>query len=108
MKVSDYIVSYLSAQNIRYIYGYIGGMITHLVDSIARNPGVQYIQTYHEQTAGIAAEGYAIESQNFGVAICTSGPGFTNMVTAIIMANILGNISKDKCKPSFTPSKKVS
>lgn len=83
MKVSDYIVSYLSAQNIRYIYGYIGGMITHLVDSIARNPGVQYIQTYHEQTAGIAAEGYAIESQNFGVAICTSGPGFTNMVTAI-------------------------
>ena len=58
-------------------------MITHLVDSLGQNDKMRYIQTYHEQTAAIAAEGYAIESGKFGVAICTSGPGVTNMMTGI-------------------------
>ena len=83
MKASDYITSFFEKQGINHIFGYIGGMITHLVDSIDRNPNVQFIQTYHEQTAAIAAEGYAIESGKFGVAICTSGPGVTNMMTGI-------------------------
>lgn len=83
MKVSDYIVEFLAEHGIKIIYGYIGGMITHLVDSIYKNDNVVYIQTYHEQTAGMAAEGYAIGSGNFGVAVCTSGPGVTNMITAI-------------------------
>lgn len=83
MKASDYIVSFFEQQGISHIFGYIGGMITHLVDSIDRNPNVNFIQTYHEQTAAIAAEGYAIESGKFGVAICTSGPGVTNMMTGI-------------------------
>lgn len=83
MKLSDYIVSYFESQGIHVIFGYIGGMITHLVDSIDRNKHVQFVQTYHEQTAAIAAEGYAIESGKFGVAISTSGPGATNMMTGI-------------------------
>lgn len=83
MKASDYIVSFLESKGINTIFGYIGGMITHLVDSIDKNPNVRFIQTYHEQTAAIAAEGYAIESGKFGVAICTSGPGVTNMMTGI-------------------------
>lgn len=83
MKASDYIVSFFEQRGISHIFGYIGGMITHLVDSIDRNPNVSFIQTYHEQTAAIAAEGYAIESGKFGVAICTSGPGVTNMMTGI-------------------------
>ena len=83
MKASDYIVSFLENKGINTIFGYIGGMITHLVDSIDKNPNVKFIQTYHEQTAAIAAEGYAIESGKFGVAICTSGPGVTNMITGI-------------------------
>ena len=83
MKVSDYIVSYLEQRGIRVIFGYIGGMITHLVDSIAANPNVRFVQTYHEQTAAMAAEGYALETNNFGVAISTSGPGATNMITGI-------------------------
>lgn len=83
MKVSDYIVSFFEEQNVNVIFGYIGGMITHLVDSIGKNDTVNYIQTYHEQTAAIAAEGYAIESGKFGVAISTSGPGVTNMMTGI-------------------------
>lgn len=83
MKASDYIVSFFERQEIGHIFGYIGGRVTLLVDSIDNNPNVQFIQTYHEQTAAIAAEGYAIESGKFGVAVCTSGPGVTNMMTGI-------------------------
>lgn len=83
MKVSDYIVSYLEERGVKVIFGYIGGMITHLVDSIATNSNMQFVQTYHEQTAAIAAEGFAKESGLFGVAISTSGPGATNMMTGI-------------------------
>lgn len=91
MKASDYIVSFFAQHGITHIFGYIGGMITHLVDSIDKNPNVKFIQTYHEQTASIAAEGYALESGKFGVAICTSGPGVTNMMTGIADA-FFGNI----------------
>lgn len=83
MKVSDYIVYFLKQQGIKYVFGYIGGMITHIVDSIDKAKDIYYIQTYHEQTAAIAAEGYSRESNNFGVAISTSGPGVTNMMTGI-------------------------
>ena len=83
MKASDYIVSFISERGVDTVFGYIGGMITHLVDSLARSEKVRYIQTYHEQTAAIAAEGYAIENGKFGVAISTSGPGATNMMTGI-------------------------
>lgn len=83
MKVSDYLVSFIESRGVDVIFGYIGGMITHLVDSIDRNPNVRFIQTYHEQTAAIAAEGYARDSGKFGVAIATSGPGATNLITGI-------------------------
>ena len=83
MKLSDYIVNYFEKQGVHVVFGYIGGMITHLVDSISLNENMHFIQTYHEQTAAIAAEGYAKESGKFGVAIATSGPGATNMMTGI-------------------------
>lgn len=83
MKVSDYIVSFLEEKGVRIVFGYIGGMITHLVDSIATNPNIRFVQVYHEQTAAIAAEGYACGSGGIGVAISTSGPGATNMLTGI-------------------------
>lgn len=83
MKASDYIASFIAERGVNVVFGYIGGMITHLVDSLDKNSDVRFVQTYHEQTAAIAAEGYAIESGKFGVAICTSGPGVTNMMTGI-------------------------
>src|SRR5574344_2224614 len=83
MKASDYIVQFFAHRGVKVIFGYIGGMITHLVDSVAKSEEVRYIQTYHEQTAAIAAEGYAIETGRFGVAISTSGPAATNMLTGI-------------------------
>ena len=86
MKVSDYIVKFFEEKGVKIIFGYIGGMITHLTDSIYLNENMKFIQVYHEQTAAIAAEGYARETGNIGVAISTSGPGATNMVTGIANA----------------------
>lgn len=86
MKVSDYLVSLFESLGINTIFGYQGGMITHLVDSISKSKNIKFIQTYHEQSAAIAAEGYARASGKFGVAISTSGPGATNMVTGIANA----------------------
>ena len=53
MKVSDYIISYIESRGVHVIFGYIGGMITHLVDSVSQNPNMQFIQTYHEQTLSL-------------------------------------------------------
>ena len=55
MKLSDFIVEFFEKKGIEHIFGYIGGAITHIVDSIDKNENVQFIQTYHEQTAAIAA-----------------------------------------------------
>lgn len=73
MKVSDCIVQFLESQGIEYVFGYQGGMITHLVDSLSKNRKIKYIQCYHGQSAAIAAEGYALESGNIWVAVSISG-----------------------------------
>jgi acetolactate synthase-1/2/3 large subunit len=86
MKATDYIVSFFVAHGIKYVFGYQGGMITHLVDSISKSADIRFIQCYHEQSAAIAAEGYDRASGKFGVAISTSGPGSTNMITGIANA----------------------
>lgn len=83
MKVSDYIVKFFEEKEIDIVFGYLGGMITHLADSLSKSEKVQFIQVYHEQTASIAVEGYAREKGVPSVAIATSGPGATNMVTGI-------------------------
>lgn len=83
MKASDYIIEYLLKNKIDKIFGYIGGMIAHIVDSISLEPKMEMINTLHEQGAGFAAEGFARYSGKTGVAIATSGPGATNLLTAI-------------------------
>lgn len=83
MKCSDFIAEYLKNKGIKVVFDFTGGMITNLEDSISRLEGIKCLPTRHEQAAGFAAEGYARIGQNFGVAISTSGPGATNMITAI-------------------------
>lgn len=83
MKVSDYIADFLYSKGIEVVFGYQGGMITHIIDSLGNHKNIKYIQCYHEQTAAIAAEGYAKENRNLGCAISSSGPGVTNMMTGI-------------------------
>jgi acetolactate synthase-1/2/3 large subunit len=83
MKASDYIVTFLRDRGVDAVFGYSGGAITHLMDSLSRFPGIRFIQAYHEQTAAIAAEGYSCFSSALGVAMATSGPGGTNLITGI-------------------------
>lgn len=83
MKVSDYIVLFLHNRGVETVFGYSGGAITHLLDSLSQNSEIRFVQTYHEQTAAIAAEGYSCFSNTIGVALATSGPGATNMITGI-------------------------
>lgn len=83
MKVSDYIAHYVSEQAIDKVFGYIGGAVAHLYDSLDKNDAVEIINTLHEQGAGFAAEGYARATGKTGVALATSGPGATNLITAI-------------------------
>ena len=83
MKISDYIVDFLAKKNIDTIFGYQGGMVTHIAHSIHEHKNMRFVQVYHEQTAAFAAVGYARHTNNVGVAIATSGPGATNMITGI-------------------------
>lgn len=84
MKVSDYIVNFLIDKGVTDIFGYPGGMVTHLMDSLGKYSDriITHI-TYHEQSAAFAACGYAQASDKPGVAFATSGPGATNLITGI-------------------------
>lgn len=87
MKVSDYIVEFLSKKGVEIIFGYQGSSIAHIIDSISKHGKVEYMQLYHEQAAGFAANGYASTGNGkFGVAVVCSGPGSTNLVTSIANA----------------------
>lgn len=84
MKASDYIVEYLINREITDVFGYPGGMVTHLMDSFSKYTGkISAHVTYHEQGAAFAACGYAQASGKTGVAYATSGPGATNLITGI-------------------------
>lgn len=83
MKASDFIMSYLASQGVTHIFEVIGGMITHLIDSGDRNPDISLISCHHEQAAAFAAQGMAMITGVPGVAMGTSGPGATNLLTGI-------------------------
>lgn len=87
MKVSDYIVEFLIDKGITDVFGYPGGMVTHLMDSFAKyEKQINAHVCYHEQAASFEACAYAQASNNTGVAYATSGPGATNMITGICNA----------------------
>lgn len=87
MKASDYIVTYLIDKGITDVFGYPGGMVTHLMDSFGRfEKDIRAHVSYNEQGAAMAACGYAQASGKTGVAYATSGPGATNMITGICNA----------------------
>lgn len=87
MKASDYIVEYLIGKGITNVFGYPGGMVTHLMDSFSKyEDKIKAHVMYHEQGASMAACGYAQTSGIPGVAYATSGPGATNMITGICNA----------------------
>ena len=77
------VIEALIAEGVDTIFGYPGGAIMNVYDEIYKQNNFKHILTRHEQAAVHAAEGYSKASGKVGVALITSGPGFTNAVTGI-------------------------
>jgi len=77
------VIEALIAEEVTTVFGYPGGAIMNVYDEIYKQDGFQHILTRHEQAAIHAAEGYSKASGKVGVAMITSGPGFTNAVTGL-------------------------
>ena len=73
----------LEDQKVDHIFGYPGGAVLPIYDELKNHPSLKHILVRHEQGAGHAAEGYARSTGKPGVIFVTSGPGATNVVTAL-------------------------
>jgi acetolactate synthase-1/2/3 large subunit len=87
LKGADIVLQCLRAEGVDLVFGYPGGAIMPLYDAL-EGSGVRHILTRHEQGAVFAAEGYARVTGKVGVAMATSGPGATNLVTGIADAKM--------------------
>jgi acetolactate synthase-1/2/3 large subunit len=86
---SEAIVRCLLAEGVNVLYGYPGGAIMPVYDELYKyQDKIHHVLTRHEQGATHAAQGYARISGEVGVAIATSGPGATNLITGIADAQI--------------------
>ncbi len=83
MKGSDLFASYLESRGITHVFELIGGTITYMLDSIQQRTSIRIVSMHHEQGAGFAAEAHARLTGLPGIALATSGPGATNLLTAI-------------------------
>ncbi|WP_229335347.1 thiamine pyrophosphate-binding protein [Flavobacterium sp. ALJ2] len=83
MKASDFIAEFLMKKGIKSVFELSGGMITHILDSLNQKTDINIITMHHEQGAAFAAEGYARVTGLPGIALATSGPGATNLLTGI-------------------------
>jgi acetolactate synthase-1/2/3 large subunit len=86
MKVTDYIVRVLKEHGVTHVFGFQGGNITHMIDSIGRDPDITLIVNHHEQASAFAANAYSQMKGTIGVAVSTSGPGAINLVSGIANA----------------------
>ena len=83
IKVTDYIARSLHEKGVRQVFELSGGMITHLLDSLCVQALVEVVSVHHEQAAAFAADASGRMTGVPGVAMATSGPGATNLLTGI-------------------------
>lgn len=85
MKATDALTKFLISHQVNTCFELVGGMITHLLDSLAESGEFKIVSMHHEQSAAFAAEGVARHAKGklMAVAMGTSGPGATNLVTGI-------------------------
>lgn len=81
--VSDHIAEFLYRLGVRQIFELSGGMITYLLDSLNRQNVIQVVSVHHEQAASFAADAAGRMTGIPGVAMATSGPGATNLLTGM-------------------------
>jgi acetolactate synthase-1/2/3 large subunit len=89
IKGAEILLESLKREGVEVVFGYPGGANIPLYDALYNSP-IRHILVRHEQGAAFAAEGYARVSGQPGVAIATSGPGATNLVTGIADAKLDG------------------
>ncbi|MEP3655809.1 MAG: acetolactate synthase 2 catalytic subunit [Litorimonas sp.] len=80
---SKLLLESIAAQGVDLIFGYPGGAIMPVYDELPNYPQLRHILCRHEQGCGMAAIGYARATGKVGTAFATSGPGATNLVTAV-------------------------
>lgn len=87
MRAADWIIRRLADEGIKHIFLLPGGGAMHLNDALACETRIEPIPCHHEQACGIAAEAYGRtahpENPGFGVAMVTTGPGATNIITPV-------------------------
>jgi len=86
IKLSDYIFQFIAEQGVKHVFMFPGGGAMHLVDSLGRCKGLEFVCNLHEQASAIAADAYSKITNNFGVALVTTGPGGTNAITGVAAA----------------------
>ncbi len=82
MKLAEAVAKFLESQGITHVFGVNGGANLHLIHGVVDATQIQFIPTTHECSAGFAADSYA-RIRGLGCAMATSGPGATNLITAI-------------------------
>lgn len=110
MKLSDYIAQFLVDQGVHHAFVLSGGAAVHMIDSVARNPKIDYICPQHEEQEAMAADAYSRITGNLGVGITTSGPGGTNLLTGVCCSYfdsiptlfLTGQVARFRLKPTTT------
>jgi acetolactate synthase-1/2/3 large subunit len=83
MSGADMVIQALRDHGVDTLFGYPGGAVLPIYDALFGASDLRHVLVRHEQGAGHAAEGYARSTGKVGVALVTSGPGATNMVTPL-------------------------
>jgi len=83
MKVAIYIAQFLKKKGINIVFELQGGMITRIIDAMHHEGGIKIVSMHHEQAAAMAADAYGRITNKPGIAMATSGPGATNLLTGI-------------------------
>ncbi len=83
---AEIVCACLEREGVELVFGYPGGAILPTYDALARHARIHHVLTRHEQGASHMADGFARSRGQVGVAIATSGPGATNLVTGIATA----------------------
>lgn len=86
MKVSDYIAEKIYESDVTTMFGYTGGSISDIIDSIYKLGNIKLVQNYHEQATAFAANAYALTTHKTAVAISSSGPGAVNLMGGVANA----------------------
>ena len=112
MSGAEILIKCLKKEGVKHIFGYPGGVVLNIFDTLYDEKNIELTLTRHEQGAIHAADGYARASGKVGVAIVTSGPGATNCVTpirdsmadSVPMVLVCGQVPRASIGKTISPS----